>query len=256
MRAVVLAAGYATRMYPLTQHQPKPLLPVGRRVVLDWTMDALHQVPGLTEIVLVSNARFAAQFKAWIATYRHTWSLPVRLVNDGSTMDEQRRGAIRDLLLVLKDTGTDEPLLVTAGDHITDWDLRSLAAFGASHAPAMTVTAYRLPDLQDASRFGIIDVDREQRIIGCEEKPQRPRSNLAMICLYYMPPAVFPRLTEYLATGHNADAPGHFIVWLSRQEPVYGWLTGGKFFDIGTLDTYYASCVELAGAVPPPRRTS
>lgn len=254
MRAVILAAGYATRMYPLTRNYPKPLLPIGDRVVLDWTMEALRDAPDLTEIVLVSNAKFAKLFEAWLA--RRSWPMPVRLVNDGSMREEDRLGAIRDVLLALEQAGADEPLLVTAGDHVTDWDLRSLRAFGASHAPAATVTAYRLPHVQEASRFGIIEVDRDQRIVRCEEKPQRARSDLAMICLYYLPPDVFPRLSQYLLTGKNADAPGHFIVWLSRQEPVYAWLTSGKFFDIGTLDTYYASCAELAGAVPSTQRTS
>ena len=255
MRAVILAAGYATRMYPLTEHQPKPLLPVGRRVVLDWTMEELQRLPGLTDIALVSNAKFAAQFDAWIAKRKQSWPVPVRLLNDGSTTDERRLGAIRDLLLTIEQAGATEPLLVTAGDHITDWDLRALCAFGELRAPAASVAAYRLPDIREASRFGVIEVDRDARIVHCEEKPQQPRSDLAMICLYYLPPDVFPRLQEYLATGQNADVPGHFIVWLSRQEPVYGWPTGGKYFDIGTLETYHATCAALASQVSTTRTT-
>ena len=243
MRAVILAAGYATRMYPLTKTRPKSLLPVGKRVVLDWMMASLHGLPELTEIALVTNAKFAAQFDAWIRL--RAFRVPVRLINDGSASDEQRLGAIRDLTLAIGQAPAQEPLLVTAGDHIVDWDLQSLCAFGQAHAPHATVAAYRLPDLTEASRFGIVEMDGAQRLIHCEEKPRRPRSGMAMICLYYLPTAVFPRLRQYLALGRNTDAPGNFIAWLSQQEPVYGWPTQGAYFDIGTLESYDATCAAL-----------
>lgn len=244
MRALILAAGYATRMYPLTLHQPKSLLPVGPRVVLDWTMESLQRVPNLDEILLVSNAKFAAPFQAWLA--RRVWQPPVRLVNDGSTSDDNRLGAIRDMLLVVEERPASDALLVTAGDHITEWDLRRFSAFGRAHAPHASVVLYRLPDRSLASRYGIAEVGTDGRLIRCEEKPQQPRSDLAMICLYYLPSPVLPRLRQYLTTGRSADAPGHFIVWLSEQEPVYGWPAEGLYFDIGSVASYQEACAALA----------
>lgn len=246
MHAVILAAGYATRMYPLTADRPKSLLPVGRRVVLDWMMDGLQALPAMRDITLVTNAKFEHQFADWLRA--RSDPKPVRLVNDGSTTDENRLGSIRDMLLAIEHARLTAPLLITAGDHIVEWNLHDFCAFGHAHEPYATIALYRLPDPRDATRYGIADVAADGRIIHCEEKPRQPRSNLAAVCLYYFPPAVWPRLRQYLTTGLDADAPGHFIVWLHQQEPIYGWQAEGRLFDIGTVESYERTCHALEGA--------
>ena len=243
VHALILSAGYATRMYPLTANTPKSLLPVGDRVVLDWMMDALQSLPMVEHIALVTNAKFAPHFTQWVAERRfHTH---IALINDGSTHDANRVGAIGDIALAIRQLRITEPLLVSAGDHIVEWDLAQFIAFGQAHAPHATIALYRLPDIREASKFGMVEVDAEQRVIHCEEKPAQPRSNLAMIALYYLPPAIFPRLQAYLASQQNTDAPGHFIVWLSRLEPVYGWASSGRYCDIGSLESYRATCASI-----------
>ncbi len=245
--ALILAAGFATRLHPLTAERPKSLLPIGSRVVLDWTLDALEALPAIQRIVLVTNAKFAAQFEAWLRTRPAT--VPVQVINDGATSDAYRLGAIRDLQLVLEQGHMREPLLVIAGDHILEWDLADFLRCAQAHLPATTVAVYALPDPAEAPRFGIARLDAQQRLIAFEEKPAHPQSHLAVVCVYYFQPQrIQARLTEYLATNQPTDAPGFFIGWLSAREPVYGWLAQGRLFDIGTLETYAVAQQTFAGA--------
>jgi glucose-1-phosphate thymidylyltransferase len=172
----------------------------------------------------------------------------VTLVNDGSTDDHVRLGSVRDMQLVIQQHQVHDPLLISAGDHIAEWDLDAFIRFGQSRAPHASVALYRLPDPALACKFGIAHIDAKQQIISFAEKPAHTTSDLAAVCVYYFPPEIFPRLGQYLGTGENADAPGYFVRWLSRQEPVYGWPAEGRLFDIGSIEAYTEAQREFEGA--------
>ena len=230
---ILLAAGYGTRLYPLTKHRPKALLPLGQGVMLDQIMRSVREVKGSARLVLVTNHSFAAQCEAWRAAQRD----PVELVDDGTTDPEHRRGAIRDLLLGWKRAGTDD-VLVIGTDNVFTWSLSACVAFAKAKAPASTVAIRQMATDYEASRYGVVEQARGGRIVRCVEKPAQPSSRAIALCVYYFPSAVRARAEEFLKAGGSGDAPGHFIAWLVAKEPVYGYPTEGDWFDVGSRESY------------------
>jgi len=238
VRALILAAGYGTRLKPLTDRLPKPLLPVADRPVIEYLLWDLEALPEVTGILVVSNARFHDQFAAWLGK-RPRGKKPLRLLNDGSTADENRRGAIGDVQFVLESLDDSEPdhLLVVAGDHIFEIDFRSfVSAF--RDRDATTIGLERETDPRELRLCGVVELDASGRVVNFEEKPTYPRTEILSPPIYLYHRRDLPRLAEYLAEGHNPDAPGHFIEWLHLSSPVYGHFIGGRRHDIGNLESY------------------
>jgi glucose-1-phosphate thymidylyltransferase len=233
MKLIVLAAGYATRLYPLTRDRPKHLLDVAGRPVLEHVLAQLEPI-GIDETYLVTNARFAGAFSDWAAGY--DGPLKPQIVDDGTTSDDDRLGAIGDLGLVLGEMGVDDDVVVAAGDNLfTD----GLGGFGAAarerNAPLLAV--YDVGDLDEIRKYNAIEVDGDSRITFFEEKPERPQSTLTGIALYHYPRATLPLVSTYLDEGNNPDQPGRLIEWLYRREPVYVWPVPGVWLDIGSPET-------------------
>ena len=237
MKALVLAAGYATRLYPLTLNQPKPLLPVGGRPILERLLERLAPTPELEGVYVVTNAKFAGHFREWAAGYQPPRpGLAPTIVDDGSTDDANKLGAIGDLGLVLERERLDEDLIVAAGDNLFSEDLGGFGRFGAEkQAPVLAV--YDVGDLEAIKKYSSISVDGDGRITFFEEKPQRPTSTLAGIALYYYPRSALALIRLYLAEGNNADQPGRLVEWLYKRTPVYTWPVPGRWYDIGSRET-------------------
>ncbi|MEW6072300.1 MAG: sugar phosphate nucleotidyltransferase [Planctomycetota bacterium] len=232
MKAVVLAAGYATRLGALGDSGAKALLEVGGRPVLDHLVDRLRPLAGLAELVLVTNDRFHADFVRWAGARDRPF--PVRLVNDGTRANAERRGGIADLALAVAEALRDGPtdLLVAAGDNLLGFDLAEFAAaFGRLGRPL--VLARRLPDAVPPRRHGEIVAGADGRILSFREKPDDPRSPLAAACVYAFPAAVREHLAAYLAAGGDRDAPGHFLAWLVARTPVHVHVAPAPIHDIG-----------------------
>ena len=237
MKIVILAAGYATRLYPLTLTQPKPLLPVGSQPMIDYVLDNLAPIGGIDRVYVVSNAKFASHFQKWADGYRSTKSkLDFTIVNDGSTDDSNKLGAIGDLHLVVNREKLDDDLVVVAGDNLFS---ESLGAFGEycrkRNAPVLGV--YDVKTLEEAKKYGVVDLDGEGRIVRFEEKPKQPASTLIGIALYYYPRTVVPLIRQYIAEGNNPDQPGRLVQWLYPRMPVYTWAVPGTWYDIGSKET-------------------
>jgi glucose-1-phosphate thymidylyltransferase len=233
MKAVILAAGYATRLYPLTRDRPKALLPVGGRPMVEHLLLRLADVEGLDAIYLVTNAKFAGAFRAWAAG----WDGPeVRIVDDGTDDDETKLGAIGDLGLTIREAAIDDDLLVLAGDNLFSESLAPFAEFGREKgAPALGV--YDVGDLEAIRRYNAIELDGDSRLTYFEEKPAEPRSTLTGIALYYYPRESLGLVAEYLEAGNNPDQPGRLVQWLYPRLPVYAWLVPGRWYDIGSPET-------------------
>jgi glucose-1-phosphate thymidylyltransferase len=233
MKAVILAAGYATRLYPLTLNRPKALLPVGGRPLVEHLLLRLQDVDGLDAINLVTNAKFAGTFRDWAAGWN---GAEVRIVDDGTADEETKLGAIGDLDLTIREAAIDDDLLVLAGDNLFSEDIAPFADFGREKdAPALGV--YDVGDLDAIRRYNAIELDGDDRLTYFEEKPAAPRSTLTGIALYYYPRESLGLVAEYLESGHNADQPGRLIEWLYPRQPVYAWRVPGRWYDIGSAET-------------------
>lgn len=232
MKAVILAAGYATRLYPLTLDRPKALLSVGGRPMVEHLLDRLEEVGTLDEIYLVTNSKFAGAFRDWAAERGGG----VQIVDDGTSDDDSRLGAIGDLDLTIREGRIDEDLLVLAGDNLFSESLAGFAEFGRTRgAPALGV--YDVGDLEAIRRYNAIELDSDDRVTFFEEKPERPRSTLTGIALYFYPHASLGIVRKYLEEGNDPDQPGRLIEWLYPRTPVYGWRVPGQWYDVGSKET-------------------
>jgi glucose-1-phosphate thymidylyltransferase len=237
MNALILAAGYATRLYPLTLDKAKPLLVVGGKPIIEWVVDNLVGVSDLETIYVVTNDKFATDFEAWSERYQKQHpEFKFKIINDGSTSDEDKLGAIGDMnLVVTRENLSQSSLLIIAGDNLF---AESLANFvNCARETNATVAVYDVGDLEAIKKYGNITVDAEGIITRFEEKPKKPQGTLAAVALYYYSPAVLSLLTTYLAAGNNADQPGRFVQWLYTRKPVKTFEIKGKWFDIGSKET-------------------
>lgn len=230
MKALVLAAGYATRLYPLTLDRPKALLDVGGKPMLDRVLERLRAM-GVDETIVVTNAKFTPHFEEWA-----TGKEDVTVVNDGTTSNEDRLGAIGDIGFVLDERDVDDDLVVVAGDNLFGEDVSGFAAYGREvQAPVLAV--HDVGDLSRMHEYNQIEVDDEGRIVFFEEKPTSPRSTLTGVALYYYPRSVLPQIRQYLAEDNNPDQPGRLVEWLYPRTSVYTWRLPGEWYDIGSAET-------------------
>ena len=233
MKALILAAGYATRLYPLTLDRPKALLPVGGKPMLDHLMEQLEQVEGLDEVYVVTNSKFAEAFREWAAGRS---GLPLRILDDGTVDDDSKLGAIGDLDLTIREAQLDDDLIVLAGDNLFSESIAPFPVFALDKGgPALGV--YDVGDLDTIRRYSVIELDGDDRVTRLAEKPEHPRSTLAGIALYFYSRSALRYVREYLEDGNNPDQPGRLVQWLYPRTAVYGWRVPGRWFDVGSKET-------------------
>jgi glucose-1-phosphate thymidylyltransferase len=250
MNALILAAGYATRLYPLTLHKAKPLLVVGGKPIIEWVVDNLAGVPDLETIYVVTNDKFTADFQAWSEGYqgRHP-EFKFKIINDGSTSDEDKLGAIGDInFVVSRENLSQSRLLIVAGDNLLTESLVDFVEC-ATRTDA-TVAVYDVGDAEAIKKYGNISVDADGIITRFEEKPEKPQGTLAAVAVYYYSPAVLTLLTTYLAAGNNPDQPGRFVQWLYTRKPIKTFQITGKWLDIGSKETLENADKILRGGLP------
>lgn len=234
MKALLLAAGFATRMHPLTLTRAKPLLEIGGRPMLTHLVDRLSSIRDIDEFVVVGNGKFAADFEAW--RNKVACDRPVRVLNDGSTDDSDKLGAIGDIAFALERVPGDHDWLVVAGDNLFEFDPLPFHELFREHGDPLLL----LREIECAgqkSRYNEVKIDEAGVVTSFREKPPDPQSNLVAICFYFLPPALRGWIARYLAEGNNPDAPGYFIQWLARQTRVRATRFHGPWFDIGNLQT-------------------
>ena len=237
MKVIILAAGYATRLYPLTLTQPKPLLPVAGKPMIDYVLDNLAPIGGIDRIYVVTNAKFAGHFERWSQDYRtHKAKFNFTIVNDRSTDDSNKLGAIGDIRFVLKTQNVRDDIIVVAGDNLFSDKLSDFGQFcREKNAPVLAV--YDVGDLDQIKKYNAISLDGDGRITFFEEKPKNPTSTLTGIALYFYPKSTLSLIEQYVAEGNNPDQPGRLVQWLYPRVPVYTWKVPGLWYDIGSKET-------------------
>lgn len=252
MKTIVIAAGYATRLYPLTENFPKPLLEIGKSTILDRILDDIDTIPEITEHIVVTNHKFAGIFRDWAARRSpsgdvHPGRKPVTILDDGTETNETRLGAVRDLTLAIETFRTDEDILVVAADNILDFSFKGFVESFKEKGTSMIMCHYE-PELYKLRRTGVIEVDENMRVLQMQEKPQDPVSHWAVPPFYIYRREDLGLVKHAVENGCGADAPGNLAHYLVDKTVLHAWPMPGTRFDIGSLDTYeeakkkYASC--------------
>jgi len=232
MKCVFLAAGYATRLYPLTENFPKPLLEVAGKPILDWLIDDMNQTSQIDEYIVISNHKFAKIFEDWSAC-RYT------ILDDGTTSNENRLGAVKDIQFAIEQLQLDDDLLVMAGDNLLDFSLGGFIRY-AKEKQATCVMRYYEADEARLHKTGVAEIDVDGRILSLEEKPAQPKSHWCVPAFYYYTREDAHLIKKGIGSGCGTDAPGSFIAWLCGQTRVYAWEMPGHRYDIGSLQSYEA----------------
>jgi glucose-1-phosphate thymidylyltransferase len=248
VKALILAAGYATRLRPLTDTWAKELLPVGGRPIVDRIVDNLAHVAQVDEVHLVTNTRKAPWFREWVNGH------DVTIHDDGTTSNDDRLGAIGDMLFVVDRIGTDDDLLVIAGDNLFDFQLSDLVAYWQTKGVASAVALRDVGSLELARQYGIVGLDGDGRIRSFIEKPPEPASTLAATATYLYHREHVGLIRTYVETEANADQPGRLVAWLHEREPVYGWVFTEPWYDIGDHDQLLEADNRLRAAAGLPTR--
>lgn len=238
MKCIILAAGYATRLYPLTENFPKPLLPVGSRPILDWLISDLNQET--EEFIVVTNHKFADHFSAWAENH----SEKITVLDDGTESNETRLGAVKDIQFAAQ--GLDSDVFVMAGDNVLDFSLVPFLAF-ASSVGTSCVMCHDEDRLEALRKTAVITTAQDGLITSYEEKPREPKGRLAVPPFYFYRKEDIRRIQEALDAGCGYDAPGSFAAWLSRKTPMHAWKMTGSRHDIGDMKSYEAVRDSYAG---------
>jgi glucose-1-phosphate thymidylyltransferase len=228
MQALILAAGYGTRLYPLTQTVAKPLLPLAGRPMVDYLLDRIREVDEVEAVHVVTNHKFAASFVEWAE------SRDVQVHDDGTTSEEDRLGAIGDIQFVVDRAGlSNQNLLVVAGDNLFDYSLADFVRWWHGKGEVSAVVLYDVGSLELAAQYGLVEVDENDRLLSLVEKPEQPQTTLASTAAYIFHREHVPLIRRYLDEGNVPDQPGRLVAWLVPRVPVYGYRAGGNWSDIG-----------------------
>lgn len=237
MEVVILVAGYATRMYPLTEHCPKALLPVRGVQIIDYILGKVFAIkhPAIRRVTLVSNHRFHGHFLNW-QRWREPHA-PLEVLDDGSTTDDNRLGAIGDIQFAIERQKIADTTLVLAGDNLFEFDLTDLVAL-SERKSSDCIIVRDIESVEARRRTGIAVLDDQSRVIDFEEKPREPKSQWGVPPIYCYRRETIPLIGQYLREGGNHDAPGNLIAWLHKRKPVYALPVDGHVLDVGSRDTY------------------
>lgn len=232
MKCLILAAGYATRLYPLTENFPKPLLDVGGKTIVDWLIDDLRTAGIIEEFIVISNHKFAHCFEDWAKgkDYKLT------IVDDGTSSNETRLGAVCDIKYTIEKLNIDDDIMVLAGDNVLDFSLTRFLSY-ALEKKTSCVMRYFEEKKETLPKRGVLELDGDH-VIGMEEKPQNPKTQWCCPPFYFYTKDDSKKLAQAIAEGCGVDAPGSFIAWLCTKSPVNAMEMPGSRYDIGNLESY------------------
>ena len=238
MKVLILAAGYGTRLYPLVKDTPKPLLQIGDRPLIDFLLDKVAGLEDLTEVMVVTNNKFDSHFREWARGHKR-YKVPITIINDGTETPDDRLGSVGDISFVLEQDPIKEDLLVIGGDNLFDYKLDKYLTFARANDPHITIGVYDIGNLNKAQQFGVVVMDKEGQVISFEEKPQSPSSSVIAMCFYYFPQSSLKLVREYLKQSKKTENAGNYIQWLTQKSKVYGFKFEGKWYDIGSIESYF-----------------
>ena len=231
MTSIILAAGYATRMYPLTLNYPKPLLEVGGKKIIDWLIEDLEK-SGVKRAVVVSNHKFISQFQAWAEGREN-----IIVLDDGSEDNDHRLGAVKDIEFAIEETNIDDDIVVLAGDNVLNFSLSSFIEYGREKKTSC-IMRHEEKDENKLRKTGVIEINEDELVLNMEEKPKEPKSNWAVPPFYYYTKEDKDLIKEGIASGCGTDAPGSFVSWLVKTRPVHAYRMIGERFDVGSIEGY------------------
>lgn len=233
MKCLILAAGYATRLYPLTENFPKPLLTVGEKTILDWLVDDIDTIGMIDEYVVISNSKYAHHFDAWAKTKPQK----ITVVDDGTSTNETRLGAVCDIQFAIDKLAIDDDALVIAGDNVLDFSLTRFISY-AKEKQTSCIMRYYEPDSQKLLKSGVVTVDGDDRVLAMTEKSPTPATHWCCPPFYYYTKNDTRLVKKGIESGCGTDAPGSYIAWLCSQSPVHAMEMPGSRYDIGNLESY------------------
>lgn len=233
MKCLILAAGYATRLYPLTKNFPKPLLKVGDKTILDWLVDDIDTAGEVDEYVVISNHKYAHHFVDWAKTKQQK----ITVVDDGTNTNETRLGAVKDIQFAIDKLQLDDDMLVIAGDNVLDFSLTEFIAY-SKEKYASCIMRYYEPNTQRLLKCGVVTIDENDKVLNMTEKSPTPATNWCCPPFYYYSKNDAKLVQKGIDCGCGTDAPGSFVAWLSSQSDVYAMEMPGKRYDIGNLESY------------------
>ena len=235
MKTLILAAGYATRLYPLTKNFPKPLLEVGGKTILDRLVEAVDGIESVDQHIVVTNATFYQHFEDWKA--KSNYQKDIVILNDGTTSNDNRLGAVKDILFAIEQLEINEDLLVLAGDNVVTFSFEDFVRY-AQEKHTSCISCHEEPSLAALQKTGVLEADENMRAIAMHEKPENPPSSWAVPPFYYYKRTDLPLIKTALDQGCGYDAPGNLAAWLCKQTEVYAWPINGKRYDIGDMAAY------------------
>ena len=232
MKCLILAAGYATRLYPLTENFPKPLLKVQEKTILDWLIDDIEASEMIDEYVVISNHKFAEHFEDWAKDKEK-----ITIVDDGTSSNETRLGAVKDIQFAIEKLSLDDEMLVIAGDNLLDFSLTTFVKY-AKDKNTSCIMRYYEPEEVRLHKSGVVTIDENGKILKMVEKPEKPESHWCCPPFYFYTRADAKLIQKGIDDGCGTDAPGSYIAWLSTQVPVHAMEMPGRRYDIGNLESY------------------
>ena len=236
MKSIILAAGYATRLYPLTENFPKPLLKAGNKSILDRLIDDIDSVEKIDEHIIISNHKFIKNFEEW--KKNRSFNKKVTILDDGSTENDNRLGAVKDIAFAIEKCGINDEILVLAGDNILDFSLKEFISYQNGKKSSCIMRHFE-KELKKLQKTGVATIDSEDKVLKMQEKPEEPESNWAVPPFYIYKKEDLPCIVKAVNDGTCAvDAPGDFIAWFCSERPVYAWQMTGHRHDIGDLKSY------------------
>ena len=238
MKNIVIAAGYATRLYPLTENFPKPLLKIGERSILDRILDDVDGIEDIDEHIIVTNHKFAEIFNNWVSERKQKpGTKPIRIIDDGTTDNENRLGAVKDLLLAIDEFDINDDIMVLAADNVLDFSFQGFVDF-LKQKNTSVIMCHHEPELYKLQRTGVIAVDDDMKVLEMQEKPEHPVSNWAVPPFYIYKKNDLPLIRDCLNHGCGFDAPGNLAHYLVNATTIHAWIMPGSRYDIGSLDSY------------------
>ncbi|MBR3836871.1 MAG: nucleotidyltransferase family protein [Clostridia bacterium] len=242
MKCLILAAGYATRLYPLTENFPKPLLTVGDKTILDWLVDDIDEASLVDEYIVISNHKFANHFENWAKTKKQK----VTVVDDGTDSNETRLGAVKDIQFAIEKLNLDDDMLVIAGDNVLDFSLTKFVQY-AKEKNTSCIMRYFEPDDKKLLKSGVVTIDEHDKILQMTEKSPTPATHWCCPPFYYYTKGDAKLVQKGIDSGCGTDAPGSYIAWLCTQTIVHAMEMPGKRYDIGNLESYEKVKAEYKG---------
>jgi glucose-1-phosphate thymidylyltransferase len=243
MKAIILAAGYATRLWPLTKNTPKPLLDIKGKPIIEYIINHILEIPEINEIIVVTNEKFSLTFEQWADGFK--CKIPITIINDMTTSNDDRLGAVGDMHYAIKEKKIDEEILVIAGDNLFEYKLSGFY----NYYKKIKFSAVACRDMgskeEVAGKFGIVEIDQKGKITNFEEKPQNPKTTLASTACYIFTKEDVKEIQSFIEAGNPPDNSGDFIKWLSRHKPVYAWIFKEKWYDIGTFESLGKARIEF-----------